>query len=72
MELFYKSLKVFSKKNLIIDVSLGSKYVFDTLVNFIVIYGLLHITLDFYMAPRSISYLSNVLIRCNYELFVIL
>ena len=49
LELFLrKLLSVFAKK-CIIDVSPDSKHVSDTFVNFIVICGLLHITLDFYM-----------------------
>ena len=50
MDFFGKTLKHFRKKK---DVSLNSKYVYDTFVNFIVVYRLLHIILDFYMDPRS-------------------
>ena len=32
---------------------LGSEYAYDTFINFIAIYGLFHIILDFYMVIRS-------------------
>ena len=43
---FRKTLSIFTK-NFIIDISLGSKHVPDTFVNSIVIFGLLHIILNF-------------------------
>ena len=60
MALFCRNRELFSQKISIIDVWLGSKYVSNTFVNFIVIYGSLHIILDFYMAPRSHIFIESV------------
>ena len=51
---------------------MGSKYISDTFVNFIVIYDLLRIILDFYMTPIIKLYVKQCVNFCHYLLFFIL